>query len=75
MKARPISQTPLGWRWPTWRLFKRDKRREIRETQRAFAAFRSGCAYIPSQAYSRVEAITYELEALRQELSEKEWGR
>ena len=58
----------------TARLFKRDKRREVRELARALDQLQIGCAWLPSGT-THPDAIQRHLNALKDELSAKNWGR
>jgi hypothetical protein len=56
------------------RSFKSSKRQEAFALKRALDELRLGCAFIPGGS-RRVEIITEQITALRQEISAKEWGR
>lgn len=61
--------------WGNWRVFKADKRNELKTARKALDRFMMGCAYIPRKSYSRFNRIRADMEILQQELSCKEWGR
>ncbi len=58
----------------TSRSFKKIKRREIKELQRALDKFRLACAWVP-YGPGRVGAIKANIDALKEEMSVRSWGR
>lgn len=56
------------------RAFRSEKRKLVKEVQRVFEELRRGCAFFPNGARG-IDAIHYEMEILKRELSVKNWGR
>lgn len=56
------------------RAFRAEKRRQVREVERALGNLRNGCAYLPNGTVE-VDQITAAVKVLRQITSVKEWGR
>lgn len=54
--------------------FRREKRRQLRELNKALNALRKGCMYFPSGA-RHVHEISLRIAALFDDLSRKNWGQ
>lgn len=61
--------------YPDAHSFRSEKRRNLRELEKAAKKMREGCAYFGQAGYEATNAIMDRIELLKTKLSVKEWGR
>lgn len=61
--------------YPDAHSFRSQKRRELRELEKAADKLRSGCAYFGQAGFEAMHSIMDRIELLKRKLSVKEWGR
>jgi len=80
MKKRKYERNPnpvpahITERYVTGRMFKQVKRRQLEEARKAVSNLRFGCAYFPAGPVPVVKVYS-ELNKLKLQLSQKQWGR
>lgn len=59
----------------TIRNWRKKKRAQLRQLNRALWAFRGGVAYVPGYSYLRLESISKIIEEFQTAMSQKHWGK
>ena len=76
MKKRKISKRVLrNMGLATQRQFKQQKRRELRDVQKAMDEFTFASAWVPGYEDGTVDRIRQDLAMLKEKMSVKNWGR